>query len=700
MMKQIFCFFIIFYPTLVHSEGLLSYTDIIKTHCQPPFYYYKSWCYYIFPNITLDWSSAYRLCHSMGKNTHLAYISGDDEMIDPLRDILINREKPKEIKAIWTNTTWGQQRRTVLSRHSKRFCRKIELKQNTKFGEIDTLRMPFTNCREKHTVMCRKELPSNVVCRRPWALAYGICYYFDEQLRITKTEEEQRNILQCQAWNGELFSSSKQEKNILNPFLFYSLNSLRSSRVLSENFGGISYSFQNIIQDNCSLVSGDIYLSTALTQLRKQNSTTNCSSYNSYTLCRQVQNTSCEPPWFYDDGFCLYFSPQKLFDMSGGMIECSQNGGHLLYINNEEELFRLTYNLLPLAPFFKHFSLAGVWLGLSYRALNSAQGPWDNKFDWQWDISIESYLDENWKLYEWKNFFQHRLSPYIVSAGDCAALIVDSKIREPIERTSCHHRRTVICRKPLGDEKKSFHKKIHYEKVLRLKNSTEISEPQPKVQNKSSSTLSITRHVFGLLNKTTHRLNVYFNGSSTLPTTTLVFTCKSKGILFEKIILSNELLSIMKFNIPMNIIENEYQILFNYFRSSNCTTNTTTNQCIHISCIENDPWHFILPEIRLRLNMIRNQSTTNHRCLMKYNNSNFDAQICSVLNEQFRITEENILLKSSLSTTNECIDFGGQCIPDSLIVSSSSMQFTDSDLNCSVGFICWLQGIFYFTFSF
>ena len=56
------------------------------------------------------------------------------------------------------------------------------------------IRMPFTNCREKHSVMCRKELPLNITCRRPWALAYGICYYLDEQPRITKSEEEERNI--------------------------------------------------------------------------------------------------------------------------------------------------------------------------------------------------------------------------------------------------------------------------------------------------------------------------------------------------------------------------------------------------------------------------------------------------------------------------------------------------------------------------
>ncbi|CAF4885951.1 unnamed protein product, partial [Rotaria magnacalcarata] len=80
-------------------------------------------------------------------------------------DILINREKSQEIKSIWTNTTWGQQRRTILSRNSKRSCRKIELKSNYKFGHMDMLRMPFTNCREKHTVMCRKELPSNIECR-------------------------------------------------------------------------------------------------------------------------------------------------------------------------------------------------------------------------------------------------------------------------------------------------------------------------------------------------------------------------------------------------------------------------------------------------------------------------------------------------------------------------------------------------------
>ncbi|CAF1204990.1 unnamed protein product [Rotaria sp. Silwood1] len=690
-MKLIFLLFLIYYPLLINSENILSYTDIIKNYCTPPFYYYKSWCYYIFPNLTLDWLSAYRLCHSIDKHTYLAYISGDDEMIEPLRDILINREKSKEIKSIWTNTTWGQQRRTILSRYSKRTCRKIELKTNFKFGHIDMFRMPFTNCREKHTVMCRKELPLNIICHRPWALAYGICYYLDEQKRFTQTDEEERNILQCQAWKGQLFSSSKQEKTILIPFLSYSLNSLQSSTILTENFGGISYSFENIIQDNCSLISGDIYLSTTFNQLKKQNYTKNCSLYNSYTLCRQIQNITCEPPWFYDDGFCLYFSSQSLFDMNSGSIECSQNGGHLLYINNEEELFRLTHNLLHLSPFFKHLSLAGVWLALSYRALSSANGHIENNFDWRWDLSIESYLDEQWKLYEWRKFFQHRLSPYIVSAGDCAALILDSKIREPIERTSCHNQRTVVCRKPLDNETKSFHKKNNYQKFLRLKNSTEKTEYYSKSNNISTlSTLMIIRNIFELLNTTTYRLIIYFNGTSTL-TTNLIFICKSKGIIFEKLILSKELLSIMKFDINIKLIENEYEILFNYLYSSNCT-NTTKYQCIYLSCIENDSWYYTLTEIEHRLNMIRNQTSTNNQCLIKYNNSNFHAQICSILIDQFQISETNLLSTSiSLLKTNECIDFGGQCIPESLIVSSS-MQFIDKNLNCSIGFICWLQG--------
>jgi hypothetical protein len=689
-MKIIFLFFISFYPLFINSEQILSYTDIIKNHCSPPFYYYKSWCYYVFPNITLDWSSAYRLCHSIDKYTHLAYISGDDEMIDPLRDILINREQSKDIKSIWTNTTWGQQRRTILSRHGKRSCRKIQLKSNLKSGQIDMLRMPFTNCREKHSVMCRKELPTNITCRRPWALAYGICYYLDEKTRITKTEEEERNILQCQAWEGQLFSSSKQEKNILVPVLSYSLHSLRSSEILPENFGGISYSFQNIIHDNCSLISGDVYLSTSLAQLKTSNNTKNCSSFNSYTLCRQIQNTTCEPPWFYDDGFCLYFSSQSLVDMAGASIECSVNGGYLLYINNQEELFRLTHNLISLAPFFKHRSLAGVWLALSYKASSSANGDQKNDFDWQWELSIQSGLDEQWKLYEWKNFFQHRLSPYIVSAGDCAALIVDTKIREPIERTSCHNQRTVVCRKPFKNEKKSFHKKINYDKFLRLQNFTEISETPRKLSNVTSSTLIITRKIFEPLNTTTYRLILYINGSSTL-TTNLVFTCKSKRIIFERSILSNDLSSIMKFDVSINSVEYEYQILFDFLQSTNCT-NTTTNQCIYLSCIENDAWYYSLPIMQVRLNVLRNQSSNNNRCLMKYSNSNFHAQICSLLIDQFRISEDIVLPTSSSSfNTNECVNYGGQCIPDSLVVSTS-MQFADSTLICPAGFICWLQG--------
>lgn len=690
-MRKIFLFFIItFYPLLINSEEILSYTDIIQSYCSPPFHYYKSWCYYIFPSLTLDWLSAYRLCHSIDKHTYLVYISGDDEMIDPLRDILINREKFQDIKSIWTNTTWGQQRRTVLSRYSKRSCRKIELKTNFKIGQIDTLRMPFTNCREKHRVMCRKELPVNITCRRPWALAYGICYYFDEQARIIRTEEEERNILQCQAWNGQLFSSSKQEKNILLPFLSYSLNSLRKSQILSENFGGISYTFQNIIEDNCSMISGDVYLSTTLSQLKNENITKNCSLYNSYTLCRQTQNTTCKPPWFYDDGFCLYFSSEKLVDMASGSIECSQNGGHLLYINNEEELFRLTHNLIPLTPYFKHRSLSGVWLSLSYKAHSSANGHLENSFDWQWDLSIESYLDDQWKYSEWRKYFQHRLSPYIVTAGDCAALIIDTKIREPIERTSCHNQRTVICRKPLDNETKSFHKKKNYQKILRLQNLTEISETPRKLNNTISSTLTIIRSIFEPLNTTTYRLIIYTNGSSTL-TTNLVFTCKSKGIIFEKLISSNDLSSIMIFDIVNPSIESEYNILFNYFQSSNCT-NSTTNQCIYLSCIENDPWHYSLPQMQVRFESIRNQSSTNEKCLLKYHNSNFHAQICSLLLDHYHISED-ILLTTALPIfrSNQCTDFGGQCIPDSLIVSLS-IQFADKDLTCPIGFICWLQG--------
>ena len=177
-------------PSTITSEAIASYTDILTKHCSPPFHFYKSWCYYLFPNLTLDWSSAYRLCRSIDKHTSLVYVTGDDEMLDPLRDILIDREKSANIQSVWTNTTWGQQRRTLLSRQSKRLCRKIEVKSTLKSGQIDRLRMPFANCREKHSVMCRKELPSNLICRRPWALAYGICYYLDEQARITPVKRK------------------------------------------------------------------------------------------------------------------------------------------------------------------------------------------------------------------------------------------------------------------------------------------------------------------------------------------------------------------------------------------------------------------------------------------------------------------------------------------------------------------------------
>jgi hypothetical protein len=376
--------------------------------------------------------------------------------------------------------------------------------------------------------------------------------------------------------------------------------------------------------------------------------------------------------------------------MSSASIECSQNNGYLLYINNEYELFRLTHNLIAFTPFFKHRSLAGVWLGLSYKALSSANGHPEINFDWRWDLSIESYLDDQWKISDWKKFFQHRLSPYIVSAGDCAALILDTKIREPIERTSCDNHRTVVCRKPLGNEKKSFHKKANYDKFLRLQNFNEISENYRKPSNVTTSTLSISRSLFEPLNTTTYRLIVYINGSTTV-TINLVFTCKSKGILVEKSISTNDLSSVMKFDITSHSQESEYDILFNYLQSSNCT-NTTTHQCIYLSCLDYDPWHYSLPEMQNRLEKIRNQTSTNQRCLIKYKNSNFHAQLCSLLIDQFRISED-ILLISSLSTfqTNECKDWGGQCIPDSLI-GSLSMQFTDNSLTCPIGFICWLQG--------
>ena len=688
---MILFFLILVIPPMITSETNFTYTDIIQTHCSPPFHYYKSWCYYIFPNLTLDWSSAYRLCQSIDRNTHLVYISGDDDMIDPLRDILVNRERAKEMKSLWTNTTWGQQRRTILSRNAKRSCRKIELKSNLKTGLIDTLRMPFTNCREKHSVMCRKQLPSNVICRRPWALAYGICYYLDEQVRIVQSEDEERNILQCQAWNGQLFRSSKQEKTILKPFLTYSLNSLRSTTVLSENFGGISYTFQSLIQDNCSLISGDVYLSTALSELQTPNRTNNCSSYHSHTLCRQSQQTTCEPPWFYDDGFCLYFSSQSLVDMAGASIECSQNHGYLLYINNEQELFRLTHNLVSLAAFFKHRSLAGVWLGLTYKALRSADDGDHSEadFDWRWALSTESYLDDRWRLTDWRRFFQSRLAPDIVSAGDCAALIVDTKIREPIERTSCHNQRTVVCRKPLAKEKKSFHKKANYERFLRLQNFNEISEGQRKSSNNTTATFSIARSLFEPLNTTTYRLIVYINGTSTVPVS-FVLTCKSKGILVEKPIPTNEFSSIMKFDTSSHVQLSEYQILFNYLQSSNCT-NTTTHQCVYVSCANYDPWYYSIPEMQTRLEKIRNQTSTNQRCLTKHQNSNFHAQICSLLIEQFRISEQRLTLAYPVLQTNECKEWGGQCVPDSLI-GSLSMQFADNTLTCPAGYICWLQG--------
>lgn len=674
-------------PSTITGEAIASYTDILTKHCSPPFHFYKSWCYYLFPNLTLDWSSAYRLCRSIDKHTSLVYVTGDDEMLDPLRDILIHREKSVNIQSVWTNTTWGQQRRTLLSRQSKRMCRKIEVKSTLKSGQIDRLRMPFANCREKHPVMCRKELPSNLICRRPWALAYGICYYLDEQARITSSEEEERNILQCQAWQGELFSSSKEERTVLSPFLSYSLHGLRSKSILSENFGGISYSFDDVVQDRCALVSGDVYLSTAMADLRKFNRTDRCSAFNSYTFCRQRHNSSCEPPWFADDGFCLYYSPRLSVDMAGASIECARHGGHLLYINNEEELFRLTHNLLVFTPFFPSRALAGVWLALSHKATTSFnENESETDFQWQWDLSIQSYLDERWKSTDWKRFFQHRLAPDIVSAGDCTILIVDSQIREPIERTSCHHQRTVVCRKPFEQEERSFHKKSHYERFSRLRNITETAEPPVRKPSPTNATsLMIQRSLLELLNSTTYRWIVYINGSSSVPTP-VVLTCQSKGILEERVLPSETSSSVMAFDIPLNTSASEYQLFFKHLRSSNCT-NTTAQPCLYVSCVSTDAWMYRLPEI---INRLQGRLSMNQACLTKHRNSPNDSRICSLLTDQFRLSEKRIALSPTL-TTNECQAFGGQCIPEALIVSKS-MQLMDESLTCSKGFICWLQG--------
>ena len=68
-----------------------------------------------------------------------------------------------------------------------------------------------------------------------------------------------------------------------------------------------------------------------------------------------------------------------------------------------------------------------------------------------------------------ENFFQHRLSPYIVSAGDCAALILDTKIREPIGTyIMLSSTKQSSVEKPFENETKSFHKKNNYDRFLRL----------------------------------------------------------------------------------------------------------------------------------------------------------------------------------------------------------------------------------------
>jgi hypothetical protein len=218
---------LVIYSSSIDNQELLTYQNILNNYCSPPFHFYKSWCYYIFPQLKLDWSSADRLCRSIDQHTYLVHTRHDDDMMDPLRDILVNRERSLSIQSVWTNTTWGQQRRTLFNRRESRSCRKLQLKSTKSSGRVDLLRMPFSNCREKHMVMCRKVLPSNVTCGRPWSLVYGICYYIDEQARMMSNEDEERTSLQCQAWHGELFYSSKEERTVLQPFLFYALHGIQ-----------------------------------------------------------------------------------------------------------------------------------------------------------------------------------------------------------------------------------------------------------------------------------------------------------------------------------------------------------------------------------------------------------------------------------------------------------------------------------------
>ena len=108
----------------------------------------------------------------------------------------------------------------------------------------------------------------------------------------------------------------------------------------------------------------------------------------------------------------------------------------------------------------------------------------------------------------------------------------------------------------------------------------------------------------------------------------------------------------MKFDLGIYSIQSEYDILFNYLQSSNCT-NTTSNQCIYISCLEYDPWYFSLPEMQSRLEKIRNQSSTNQRCLSKYPNSKLQIQICSLLIEQFRISEDLFFNTNIICSSNK-----------------------------------------------
>ncbi|CAF1181103.1 unnamed protein product, partial [Didymodactylos carnosus] len=614
-----------------------NYFDMLYQHCSPPWHYYKSICYYVFDNIKLDWSSSYRACKTI--DSDLIYLH-TAEMLDVLRDILV-RER-LEHATLWTNTTWGH--RLINNKRSmmlSRYCRKIETVHDSETGILRTFRLPFSNCREKHTVICRKYVPplrsmndTKLVCKPPWAFVHGICYYLEEtglSVKYTLLLEEVHTLF-CQNWtNGQLFFMNPNEKKtIILPFLS-NIQILESQNTLQENFGGVRYTFENIRTDPCIHLPGDVYFSSMFTEFKNLTrktpySFTTCPFDHlekSYTLCRQKHHIQgCEPPWFVDDGFCLYYQA-KTYDMGTALSLCKQNGGHVLYVTNEHELYRLVKVLSHLQPFYKKAALSGAWLALYLKVIGD-----NNDNAWSWDMLIEQYLDSTWKNKLWQQYFQNH-----TAAGDCSSLVIDRKIAEPIERVQCDKERTLICRKTIGYSDKQFHRRENYVNMKKLiddhlkQNDGFTRSNRSRIsQNKNTTTrieyiTNITSYFYAI-NSTTFRLIIY---SDNINLHEVSAYCNEK-FLFNKTLADFEKKNgywtyDVNITYPLGYSrENDYKILSSYFRllfiifeqyfSPNCTFNTT-----HTSLN-------LLEQLRLcRLNITNDDS-------FSYNNEKFEFEYC------------------------------------------------------------------------